>query len=347
MRAIFLLLIVGAVGLASAALGWIVAAALFPHAWLSAVFAALGWPLGSIALLMIHPLTGGRWGEAVRVPLLLGVATLPLVLLAYLPVAFVFPALYPWVHHDVAQTLYNSWYLNVGFFTGRGLLYVVVWLGLAWVALLGGLGRGGLARRCAPPGLILLAVTATFAALDLTASLDPEYNSSIYGMLTGTGMVLFALSIALLLAVPAARGEARDELGKLLLALCLLWAYLDFMQMLVVWSSNLSHDAPWMECRFQGFWGWAFGTTSVLHGFVALLLLAVPRFRRIDAVVMGLAAALLAAHLVRSWWLVLPEAHREPGWLDVACMVGLMAAMLGCGLLAGRLRVFSRERAHV
>ncbi len=347
MRTIVVLLVLGAAGLVLAVLGWIFAAALFPHAWLSAVFVALGWPLGSIALLLTHALTGGRWGDAVRVPLLLGVVTLPVVLVAYVPVPFVFLALYPWAHHDVAQRLYNSWYLNVEFFTGRGLIYLVVWLGLSWVALLGGLGRESLLRRWAPPGLILLALTTSFAATDVTASLDPEYNSSVYGMLTGTGMVLFALSIALLLAVPAARGQARDELGKLLLALCILWAYLDFVQMLVIWSSNLSHDAPWMARRFQGFWGWSFGVTAVLHGFVALLLLAIPRFRRIDAIVMGLAGSLIVAHLVRSWWLVLPEAHRGPGWLDVACMVGLVTAMLGLGLLAGRSRMFARERAHV
>jgi hypothetical protein len=346
-RGLLILLVVAAAGLLLAILGWILEPALFPHAWLSAAFVALGWPLGSIALLMIHAVTGGRWAEPVRGPLLLGVVTLPLILAAFIPVGFVFPALYPWVHHDVAEKLYNTWYLNVPFLAGRSAVYVVVWLALAVVTVLGGLGREVLLRRAAPPGLILMAVTVTFAAIDFSASLDPEFNSSVWGMLTGTGMVLLAFAIALLFAVPAAEGRVRDDLGKLLLALCVLWAYFDFVQMLIIWSSNLKHDAPWIERRFEGFWGWAFAVIALLHAVGALLLLAVPRFRRSDAVVMGLAGALIVAHVVRSWWLVLPEAHRFPGWLDVVCMLGLLAFLLGAGLLASRMRVLARVQAHV
>lgn len=345
-RGIVLLLLLAAAGLLLSVLGWVIEAAIFPHAWLSAAFAALGWPLGSMALLMIHALTGGRWGEPVRVPLLLGVMTLPLILAALVPIGVVFPTLYPWAHHEVAQKLYNTWYLNESFMARRMLAYGLIWLGLGAATFLGGVGRPVLLRRVAPVGLILLALTTTFASFDLTSSLDPEFNSSVYGMLLGTGMVLQALAMAVLLATPIAEGRARDDLGKLLFALCLLWAYLDFVQMLVIWSSNLSHDAPWIERRFEGVWGWAFAIMTVLHAVVPLLLLAIPQLRRIDAVVIGLAAALVASQLVRSWWLVLPEAHRGPGWLDFACMLGLGAAVLGLGLLGGRLRVFARD-AHV
>ncbi len=39
----------------------------------------------------------------------------------------------------------------------------------------------------APAGLILLAVTFTFATIDLTMSLDPRFNSSIYGLIALAG----------------------------------------------------------------------------------------------------------------------------------------------------------------
>ena len=93
------------------------------------------------------------------------------------------------------------------FLAGRTAVYVVVWLALAVLTVLGSLGRGpALLSRIAPAGLILLAITATFAAIDLTSSLDPTFSSSVYGMLTGTGMVLFALAIAMLFAVPGPEG---------------------------------------------------------------------------------------------------------------------------------------------
>ena len=268
MRAILVLLAVGAAGLAAGGTGLARRSrrcSRMPGSRPRSL--ALGWPLGSIALLLIHALTGGRWGEAVRVPLLLGVVTLPLVLLRLCPGrASCFPALYPWVHHDVAEQLYNTWYLNVAVLR-RPRRWSTSWSGSASpvVALLGGLGRGALLRRVAPPGLILLALTATFAAIDLTASLDPEYNSSVYGMLTGTGMVLLALSIALLFAVPAARGASARRSGQAAARALHPLGLSRLRPDAVIWSSNLAHDAPWIERRFDGFWGWSFGVMAVLH----------------------------------------------------------------------------------
>ena len=36
-----------------------------------------------------------------------------------------------------------------------------------------------------------------------------------------------------------------QSLGRLLLGLLVFWAYLDFMQVLIVWESDLAKEAPW------------------------------------------------------------------------------------------------------
>ena len=327
-------------GVALAVVAGLLRQGAFAHAWLAATFTLLGWPLGSIALLLTHALTGGRWGEAVQVPLRLGVLGLPIALIAAVPLAFTLPALYPWLHPDVARDLQNTWYLNAPFFACRAAIYVIAWLGIAALTLLAPLAR------IAPGCLIALALTTSFAAIDLTASLDPTFSSSVYGMLSGTGMVLFALSVALLLALPRAAGRARDDLGKLLLALCVLWAYLDFVQLIVVWSSNLEADAPWYAKRLAGFWGWSLGAMAALHAVLPILILAIPRFRRNDKLVMALAALLVLSGVLRSWWLVLPEAGRTPGLADIACMLGLLMAAFGLAVLTRRLPALLRRPVH-
>ena len=55
--------------------------------------------------------------------------------------------------------------------------------------------------RIAPPGLILLALTVTFAAIDVTMSLDPEFKSSVYGMLAAPKALSLRLAIAVLATV--------------------------------------------------------------------------------------------------------------------------------------------------
>jgi hypothetical protein len=75
----------GGVGLVGVAVGLLVAPAAFPHAWLAALTAWLGWPLGCMGLLLIHALTGGRWGYAIRPQLVAGMRTLLLLLPAVIP----------------------------------------------------------------------------------------------------------------------------------------------------------------------------------------------------------------------------------------------------------------------
>ena len=70
----------GGIGLIGVIVGSIVAPATFPHAWLAALTAWLGWPLGCMGLLLIHALTGGRWGYAIRPQLVAGMSTLLLLL---------------------------------------------------------------------------------------------------------------------------------------------------------------------------------------------------------------------------------------------------------------------------
>jgi len=185
--------------------------------------------------------------------------TLPLLLPALIPLMTMLAALYPWVRADGALQLENRLYLNLPFFAARIIVYLIVWFGLAELilrALRRPAPEAALARL-APPGLILLAITVTYAAIDMTMSLDPRFVSSVYGLIEISEMGLLALSVSVLAAaVGLPPGEATmQSLGRLLLGLLVLWAYLDFMQVLIVWQSDLAAEAPWYIERSTG--GWA------------------------------------------------------------------------------------------
>ncbi len=313
---------IGALGLAGAALAWVAAPASFPHAWLAAVVAWSGWPLGSLALVLAHALTGGRWGEALRPGLLAGVATMPLLLPLILPVLLSLPALYPWA--QAGTDLPNAWYLNVPFFAVRGTAYLLVWLGLAWAVL------SGRAEQVAAPGLLLLAFTATFAAIDLTMSLQPRFVSSIYGMLSGAGAAVLALAAAILLGGVA--GGERNDVAKLLFALVLLWAYLSFMQVVIVWQNDLVEQVPWYRLRAHGGWGWVMAAVALGHAVVPMAVLLSARARRSARALVGVAALLAAMAVLRAWWTVLPEAPGMPLLTALACLAGIGGAAAAVAL---------------
>ena len=144
----------------------------------------------------------------------------------------------------------------------RCIVYLIVWLGL------GALGAAGAAAgesgaAAVPPGAprtYPAGLTVTFAAIDYTLSLEPHFKSSIYGMLVGDRSGACSLSrsrvMGMTLAAPARPpdGDARSWAGCCS-RLLVLWAYLDFMQLLIVWNSDLPHEADWYLLAPRG--GWA------------------------------------------------------------------------------------------
>ena len=79
------LVFVAVAGLLLTGLGALRDSAAFLRAWLVAALTGIALPLGAMAVLMTHNLTGGQWGEPVRAPLKAVVATLPLMLVAFVP----------------------------------------------------------------------------------------------------------------------------------------------------------------------------------------------------------------------------------------------------------------------
>ncbi len=330
--------IAGGGGLIGVAVATIIAPTAFPHAWLAALTAWLGWPLGCMGLLLIHALTGGRWGFALRPQLVAGMSTLLLLLPALIPLLVVLPALYPWARPDAAAHLDNRFYLNLPFFLGRGVVYLIVWLGLSGLilrALRQDMPDARLAR-IAPAGLILLAITVTYAAIDATMSLDPHFASSAYGLIAIGEMGLLALSVSLLAAVvgtPLDGGTLRS-LGKLLLGLLVLWAYLDFMQLLIVWQSDLPNEAPWYIVRSTGGWGIAAALVAGCHFVLPFFALLSPRLQGSPRGIACITALLILSEIVRGWWLVLPASGRDFGPVDVLAMLGLIGIAAALALRA-------------
>ena len=308
-------------GLALSGLAAVLARDAFLHAWLAACVVFSGWPLGSLALLLIHPLTGGRWGDALAPALRLGAALTPLLALLWIPIVLGLGHVYPWVDSPPQ----NAWYLNLHDASLRGAGYLALWL------LLSALVLAGLHRLIAGPALILLGLSVNFAAIDATLSLQPDFNSSDWGMTAASGMVLLALAVATALTGPALHRHTRADAAKLMLALLCLWQYLDFMQFLIVWQSDLPTEAAWLGPRLYGTWGVVMALVAVDHFLLPLAILVVPAFQRSMVAVLAACLLIVLGEALRSWWIVLPAGHLTIGWPDLAAMIGVNA--LGAALV--------------
>lgn len=349
------------VGLIGAVL--LVVSALFaPHAifasYLFVWWFLLGLPLGSMAVLMVHNLTGGNWGEQIRPALEATLNMLPVALLLSIPLWFGLSDLYAWARPGEvgasALLQAKAWYLGSTFFFVRAAAYFVVWLALShflrkwsFARVSGADARdAGRLRAISAVGLLLYSVTITFAAVDWIMSLSPQWYSTTFGLLAGIGQALCAFSFAIVCAW-LSRGAREDaasvfqDLGNLLLMFVMTWAYLAFTQYLIIWAEDLPNEIVWYLPRVQTSWRLIAIFLIVFHFALPFLVLLSRRAKRVPRSLGLLAAMLLFAHLVDAFWLVTP-AFRPRGfsvqWSDL-----FASAALGGIWLALFLRIMAAD----
>src|SRR3954454_21058768 len=93
-------LALGVIGAVVAGLGYYRNPVEFFPAYLFAFLFFWGVSLGSLAIAMLHALTGGEWGYSIRRQLEAAYSTLPVVAVLFIPLAFGLDVLYPWARES-------------------------------------------------------------------------------------------------------------------------------------------------------------------------------------------------------------------------------------------------------
>jgi hypothetical protein len=340
-----------AVGLAATlgcALGALLDPAQFLRSYLVAYVFWVGLALGCLAVLMIHYVTGGAWGGVLRRLLESGTRTLPLMAVLFVPLASGVDRLYGWARpealaHDPLLR-HKAVYLNVPFFLGRAAVYFAAWILVArflnrWSLEQDDARGAGPTRRLellSQGGLVVLGLTMTFAAIDWMMSLEPHWFSTIYGVLFMGGSVLsafaFVIPVAALLVrrgalATAVTPEHFHDLGKLLLAFVMLWAYFALAQFLIIWAGNLPEETPWYLARLRGGWEWLALGLVVFHFALPFAVLLSREVKRHAARLALVAALVVLVRVADVFWLVAPAFH--PGALRVHPLDALTFLGLG------------------
>ncbi len=347
---------VGALGLILCVVGFLFFPAQFFPAYLFGYLFWLGIALGSLGVLMVHHITGGAWGFVIR-RLLEGAAmTLPFMALLFVPLLFGLPHLFSWMRPgalaDEALQHKSHFFLSLPWFLGRAVVYFIIWCAIAFTLRRWSLEQDRTGnpeitqrfQRFCGPGLILYVFTYSLAAIDWIMALEPHWYSTIFGMIVITGQGLSALAFAILAAGTLLRGarlrdaipeKAFHDLGNLLLAFVLLWAYMSYSQYIIIWSGNLSTESLWYIHRGQGGWQWVGLFLILFHFFLPFILLIFGGLKKNITRLSAIAAGILAAHLVDIFWLVLPAFYTNGlrvYWLDLvapAAIGGFWIALFG------------------
>ncbi|MBV9303107.1 MAG: hypothetical protein JOY62_15470 [Acidobacteriaceae bacterium] len=306
-----------------------------------------GFAIGGLGVLLMHHTVGGKWGVTIRRLLEAKMRTLRLVAVLIIPILFGLRYIYPWANHQlVMQTpvlQHKQPYLNTLFFIGRVILYFIVWW--FWGFRVNRLadrqdetGDPTLKERMrafSAPGVLVFTLTGTFAYIDWILSADVQFYSTIYGAMILVGDVLQTLALSIVVLVLASRDNrfggriaapVLHDLGNMMFAFVIFWAYLSASQLIIVWPGNLPQEIGWYLDRVRGFWKYFAAATALsMFAIPFCLLLSQDRKRHPDRL-LRVAVFILFARLIDMFWIVEPT-HRTKGfalyWTDIAAFLGV------------------------
>ena len=323
------------------------------RAYLTGWLVCLAAALGAMAWVMIHHLTGGRWGWLTRRPGEALAATLPAIAIAFLPIALGARHVFPWADADAVAHSVLLRHRNIAFAPaltiGRAFVFLAIWCAIGWLLRRLSLAhdRDGDERSLArlatlsAAGLVAYFVTMSLASVDWIASREVDWYSSTFGVMTvlgqaATGMAALIVCVWMLRRSVGYReiqsDRATHDLGNLLQTSVVLWAYVSFMQYLVIWTGNSQEDNRWFVHRNNGGWVFVGIAIIVLHFGLPFVMLLMQGIKRDLTKLAMVAVGVFAMRIVDTVWTIVPSGERAEAntlhWVDpfgIAGLVGLWA----------------------
>lgn len=359
-----------AIGGGAFALAFVVGAPL--RAWEAFLVNLLFWlgiAQGGIIVSASFYLTEARWGGAALYRLAEAFA-------GFLPLGFllfwvIFPgraAIFPWIAHPIPE---KAAWLNVPFLFARdggGLLLMTLlslWFvrasrrpeSVQWAETYSTIARPPLSIMVLAPAVIIAYVVIySVLAFDLVMSLSPRWYSTLFGVYFFALAYWSALAAMGLLAVlgwrparhdtAAERGGVLHDLGKLVFAFSIFWAYLLWSQYLPIWYAALPEETFFVVPRVHRLpWGLLGWTALVLIWAIPFVVLLGRRAKRTPAILGCVCGLGLIGVWIERYVLVTPSLSPRVipfGWVEPIITAGF-AGVFGLCLLPGIRLVPSRS----
>ena len=319
--------------------------------WLLGLVLTFGFAVGGLALLMVQYCTGGKWGLLLRRPLEAMSRTLPLVILYWLPIAFLQKHLYMWANHGLVDKALKAGQITqeqvevidhairwkAPMLNPTSFIVVSLTCFAIWYFYMIRLNAMAIKRDAESPdttpfwikkfenisgfGVLVYSLTMTAAVIYWVMSLDVTWYSSVYGLLflVGQGYMVLALGIILSIGLSKAepyktilRQTEQHDLGKFTFAFVMLNIYLAFSQFLIIWSGNLPEEINWYLDRIRGGWGIIITLDFLFHWVIPFSLLLSRDIKRNKKRLVRVCQWMIFAKAFDLFWLI------EPNFKDAA-----------------------------
>lgn len=283
--------------------------------------------IGALGVVHMTYLVRRAWTEELHTALMSAADLLPICGVLFIPVLLGAAWIYPAASDASALPAFKAVYLAPWFVALRAVIYFVIWTVLV-VMTKAAWGDQRRMNRVAAAGLIVLSLTVSLAGVDWLESLNPEFHSSIYGLLFLTNTLLAGLAFSIAIALMSRnRIKISRGYGGLLLGAILLWAYLHAMQYIVIWSANIPAEVSWYLVRTSGAWGYLVVLLALAQFLIPFFLLLIDSLRRNRIVLLVLCATTLLMRWIEMLILALPDIPQLTPAILVFALAGTSAVL--------------------
>ncbi|MGE4170463.1 MAG: quinol:cytochrome C oxidoreductase [Candidatus Margulisiibacteriota bacterium] len=339
---------VGLLGLAASFFFYTKDAHHFFYSYLMAFTFFLTLTLGSLFFVLIQFLVRAGWSVVLRRLPEVVMKNFWIMAIFFIPILFGAHDLYHWMDKEVVAAdkllQWKSGYLNLKFFLIRAAIFFGIWIWLSSVFFKGSVGQdtsGDPAvtlklQKYSTFGVLLFALSLTFAGVDWVMSLTPHWYSTMFGVYFFAGSMVSSLCLISIMAlILRAKGFLKDvitvehyhDLGKLIFGFNIFWTYIAFGQYFLIWYANVPEETEFFMHHFAGSWN-SVGILLAVGHFAIPLILFMSRYAKRNLVVHFMMACwIVLMQLVDVYWLIMPNAY--PTGVHITAMD--IAALLGIG----------------
>ena len=188
-------------------------------------------------------------------------------------------------------------------------------------------------------GILLFAFSLTLGAILWMKSIQHQFFSTMYGVYYFAGSLWMSISVAWIIGrilkakniIPQLHTLQFYNLGTMLLAFTVFYAYIHFSQYFLIWNAAVPEETFWYVLREKGSWAyvsWALIIGHFLIPFLALLRIDV---KLTNKVMVPVFIWVLLMHYMDMYFNVMPEIHEagpSPALADLGAMLFLGGALV-------------------
>lgn len=162
--------------------------------------------------------------------------------------------------------------------------------------------------------LVFLFVICNFFGIDLLMSIQNSWSSAVWGIYFISISYIVSISLITVLRIKSIKKSRKicdnenelENAGKLIFGINFFWAYIFYIQILIIIYGNLPQEMIFLDIRMSGFYQHLFYFIAIFHFIIPSLLLLPTGFKKNKKILIISACSIIISTIAELYWIIIP-----------------------------------------